>query len=77
MPQVRSRNARPRPADARIDFADIYRAHAAAVARWVAHLGGPRVEVEDETADMIISGDHADGSLGTNGFYKVHFTKDP
>lgn len=32
----------------------LYRAHAAAVARWAAHLGGPRVDVEDAVHEVFL-----------------------
>jgi RNA polymerase sigma-70 factor, ECF subfamily len=32
----------------------LYRAHAATVARWVAHLGGPRVEVDDAVHEVFL-----------------------
>jgi RNA polymerase sigma-70 factor (ECF subfamily) len=32
----------------------VYRAHSATVARWVAHLGGPRVDAEDAVHEIFI-----------------------
>ncbi len=32
----------------------LYRAHAATVARWVAHLGGPRLDVEDAVHEVFL-----------------------
>jgi RNA polymerase sigma-70 factor (ECF subfamily) len=32
----------------------LYRAHAATVARWAAHLGGPRVDVEDAVHEVFL-----------------------
>jgi RNA polymerase sigma-70 factor (ECF subfamily) len=37
-----------------LDLAALYRAHAATVARWAAHLGGPRVDVEDLVHEIFV-----------------------
>lgn len=52
--------ARPRPASApegvaaRYDLDALYREHAPAVARWVAHLGGPRIDVDDLVHEIFL-----------------------
>ena len=38
----------------RLDLADIYRAHAPAVARWAARLGGPNAEIEDLVHEVFV-----------------------
>lgn len=38
----------------RLDLEALYRQHAPAVARWVAHLGGPRIEVEDLVHEIFL-----------------------
>jgi RNA polymerase sigma-70 factor (ECF subfamily) len=44
-------NDRPREA---LDFDGLYQAHAQTVARWVARLGGPGIDVEDVTQDVFL-----------------------
>jgi len=52
--------ARPRAASApegvavRPDLDALYRQHAPAVARWVAHLGGPRIDVDDLVHEIFL-----------------------
>lgn len=52
-------------------LAEVYRTHASTVARWVARLGGPGVEVEDLTHEVFLvverklSGFRGEAELGT------------
>jgi len=52
--------ARPRAASApervavRPDLDALYRQYAPAVARWVAHLGGPRIDVDDLVHEIFL-----------------------
>ena len=54
---VRPRQSNP-PAPSRSavppSFADLYRAHAPRVARWVARLGGPECEIEDAVQEVFL-----------------------
>jgi RNA polymerase sigma-70 factor (ECF subfamily) len=55
MPQVPSKDAPVAcPPPDGLDFAALYRAHAATVARWAAHLGGPRLDVEDLVHEVFV-----------------------
>ena len=37
-----------------LELSDVYQAHAPAVARWAARLGGPRVDAEDVVHDVFL-----------------------
>jgi len=37
-----------------LDVAALYRAHAASVARWAAHLGGPAIDVDDIVQEVFL-----------------------
>jgi RNA polymerase sigma-70 factor (ECF subfamily) len=43
----------PLPADDALSVARVFEQHAAAVARWAARLGGPRVDVEDVVQEVF------------------------
>jgi RNA polymerase sigma-70 factor (ECF subfamily) len=45
---------RPTPADAPWTLERMYRDHATQVARWAAHLGGPRMDVDDLVHEVFI-----------------------
>jgi RNA polymerase sigma-70 factor (ECF subfamily) len=55
MPSARSHAASaPDGVAVRPDLDALYRQHAPAVARWVAHLGGPRVDVDDLVHEIFL-----------------------
>jgi RNA polymerase sigma-70 factor (ECF subfamily) len=55
MARVRESTTDPdRPAEGAPTLDGLYRAHAAQVARWAAHLGGPRLEVGDLVQEVFI-----------------------
>ena len=48
-------HARPVPEPtAEPSFDDVYRTHARTVARWAAHLGGPRIDVDDSVQAVFL-----------------------
>jgi RNA polymerase sigma-70 factor (ECF subfamily) len=55
MPFVRPQAVHPVPdSGAALDLDTLYRAHAATVARWAAHLGGPSVDVDDCVHEIFL-----------------------
>lgn len=56
VPMSASANAAPRAAAAVVppNIGDLYREHAATVARWAARLGGPLIEVEDVLQEVFV-----------------------
>ncbi|MCK6551341.1 sigma-70 family RNA polymerase sigma factor [Myxococcota bacterium] len=46
--------ARAAPVDEPLDLAALYTAHAPAIARWAARLGGPGTDVEDAVHDVFL-----------------------
>jgi len=64
-PQVRARMPLPSPdrtafvpaAPVTLDLDDVYRSHAATVARWVCHLGGPSADVDDLVHEIFLVAD--------------------
>jgi RNA polymerase sigma-70 factor, ECF subfamily len=55
MSALRTDETPARPGEASVPTLDaLYRAHAGTVARWVAHLGGPRLDVEDAVHEVFL-----------------------
>ena len=55
MTSARTHSASPAEGVAeRVDLDALYREHARTVARWVAHLGGPRVDVDDLVHEIFL-----------------------
>src|SRR4029079_18131933 len=47
-----------------LDLDDAYRAHAARVARWVGHLGGPSADVDDLVHEIFLVADRRLSDFG-------------
>jgi RNA polymerase sigma-70 factor (ECF subfamily) len=55
MPALRPKQTAAAPSEAAVPSLDaLYRAHARTVARWAAHLGGPRLDVDDAVHEVFL-----------------------